>query len=64
MELKATEHAIFERTSSLIGRCTDDDAIHALSQLSKPTLLHRTPCDCISLLHLCALCGLPRMPAQ
>ena len=59
-ELDATEDAIFERTASLIGRSTDADAIHALSQLSKPTLLHRTPSDCISLLHLCALRGLPR----
>ena len=59
-ELDATEHAIFERTASLIGRSSDADAIHALSQLSKPTLLHRTPSDCISLLHLCALRGLPR----
>ena len=38
-ELDATEDAIFERTASLIGRSTDADAIHALSQLSKPTLL-------------------------
>ena len=63
-ELDATEDAIFERTASLIGRSTDADAIHALSQLSKPTLLHRTPSDCISLLHRVRCAASTRVPLQ